>query len=93
MRATEPRAPQNAMTKTTHHLMVHKMTNQAAEKPTALDVFVSRKPEIDEMLALLTALSTNHFGVSPDTLNWGDAGSLGFVKQQLKEILQHFGLS
>ena len=35
----------------------------------ALDAYMARKAEIDTMLARLTALSDDHFGVGPDEIN------------------------
>ena len=41
----------------------------------ALDAYMARKAEIDTMLARLTALSDDHFGVGPDEINWGHVAS------------------
>jgi hypothetical protein len=42
----------------------------------ALAAFVSRKAEIDTMLARLQALSADHFGYSPDEVTWAHVGTL-----------------
>ena len=59
-------------------------------KPTdnrkALDAFVSKKAEIDTMLARLQALSDEHFDWSPDEINWGHIGTLGHYAELLKRI-------
>ncbi|GAB4391078.1 hypothetical protein [Albidovulum sp.] len=55
-------------------------------RDAALGAFVSRKAEIDEMLARLQALSDDHFNVSPDDVNWGHAGSLGHIAERLREL-------
>ena len=55
----------------------------------ALDAFMARKAEIDELLARLQDLSNEHFGVGPDDVNWGDVGSLGFVAGKLREAVVH----
>ena len=52
----------------------------------ALAEFMARKIEIDEMLARLQALSDDHFNAHPDALNWADVGSLGHVRDRLREI-------
>lgn len=52
----------------------------------ALDAFMSRKAEIDTMLARLTALSADHFDASPDEINWGHVGTLGHYASLLKQI-------
>lgn len=36
----------------------------------ALDAFITRKAEIDAMLARLAALSEEHFGYAPDEITW-----------------------
>ena len=62
------------------------MLRKPGDNSKALAVFLAKKAEIDSALARLTALSANHFGVDPDTLNWGDVGTLGFYAQQLRRI-------
>jgi hypothetical protein len=52
----------------------------------ALDAFIARKAEIDAMLDRLKALSDDHFGVSPDDINWGDVGTLAHYAELLKRI-------
>jgi hypothetical protein len=41
----------------------------------APDAFIARKAEIDRMLERLTALSGDHFNVSPGEIDWGHAGT------------------
>lgn len=52
----------------------------------AVEAFVARKLQIDEMLARLTALSAEHFNVGPDEINWGHVGDLEHYAEQLKRI-------
>jgi hypothetical protein len=52
----------------------------------ALAAFVSRKAEIDAMLARLQALSDNHFGCSPDAVTWSHAEGLAHYAELLKRI-------
>ncbi|MFC3118870.1 hypothetical protein [Jhaorihella thermophila] len=52
----------------------------------ALAAFVSRKVEIDEMLARLQALSDDHFNVGPDEVNWSHVGSLDHIAERLAKI-------
>ena len=47
----------------------------------ALAAFVSRKAEIDTMLARLQALSDDHFGYSPDEITWSHVGTLGALRR------------
>ena len=56
------------------------------DKQTALDAFIARKCEIYTMLARLKALSDEHFGASPDDINWGDVGTLAHYAELLKRI-------
>lgn len=57
-------------------------------KQTALNSFIESKAAIDEMLAKLTALSDDHFDVSPDDVNWGHAGTLAHYRESLREICE-----
>jgi len=67
--------------------MSPKLRNQIAKsKEEALAAFVSRKAEIDEMLARLQALSDDHFNYSPDEITWGHVGTLGHYAELLKRI-------
>jgi hypothetical protein len=53
---------------------------------TALDAFIARRAEINAMLDRLKALSDEHFGNSPDDINWGHVGSLAGYAELLKRI-------
>jgi hypothetical protein len=67
--------------------MSPKSRNQIAKsKEDALAAFISRKAEIDQMLARLQALSDDHFGWSPDEVNWSHVGTLGHYAELLKRI-------
>lgn len=52
----------------------------------ALAAFVQKKAEIDTMLVRLQALSDDHFGVAPDEVTWGHAGTLGCYAGLLKRV-------
>ena len=52
----------------------------------ALAAFVSRKAEIDTMLARLRALSADHFGYAPDEVTWAHVGTLEHYADLLKRI-------
>lgn len=56
------------------------------KQKTALEAFVAKKKQIDEMLNRLLDLSEDHFGVSPDDINWGHVGTLSDYIQSLKQI-------
>lgn len=53
---------------------------------TAVDAFIADKAEIDALLARLAALSADHFGYSPDEVNWGHVGTLDHYRARLREI-------
>ena len=52
----------------------------------ALAAFVSKKAEIDAMLTRLQALSDDHFNYSPDEIDWGHVGTLGYYAELLKRV-------
>jgi hypothetical protein len=52
----------------------------------ALAAFVSRKAEIDTMLARLQALSADHFGYSPDEVTWTHVSTLEHYADLLKRV-------
>jgi hypothetical protein len=56
-------------------------TNEAA-----LDAFIAAKTEIDIILARLAALSADHFGYTPEDVNWGHVGTLDCYRARLREI-------
>lgn len=52
----------------------------------ALDAFIAAKTEIDDMIARLVAHSADHFGYSPEEVNWGHVGTLAHYRTRLREI-------
>jgi hypothetical protein len=61
--------------------------NQIAKsKQETLAAFVSKKAEIDAMLTWLQALSDDHFNYSPDEIDWGHVGTLGYYAELLKRV-------
>ncbi len=52
----------------------------------ALDAFIAAKAEIDTMLGRLVAHSADHFGSSPEEVNWGHVGTLDHYRGRLREI-------
>jgi len=55
-------------------------------KEAALNAFIGKKAEIDEMLARLQALSDDHFNAHPDEINWSHVGTLEHYASLLKRI-------
>ncbi len=52
----------------------------------ALAAFLTRKAEIDTMLARLQRLSDEHFEANPDEIHWGHVGDLADISKNLREI-------
>lgn len=55
-------------------------------KEAALNAFIDKKAEIDEMLARLQSLSDEHFNCHPDEIGWATVGSLEHYASLLKRI-------
>jgi hypothetical protein len=62
----------------------HKPSTRSSQQ--ALAAFVSKKAEIDTMLARLQALSADHFGYRPDEITWSHAEGLAHYAELLKRI-------
>jgi hypothetical protein len=73
----------NPITTPRHQLRAEKA---ARNKEAALNAFLGKKAEIDEMLIRLQALSADHFNSHPDEINWGDVGTLDHYASLLKRI-------
>lgn len=57
------------------------------ENDRAVSAFISRKAAFDALLERLAALSTDHFGVSPDDVHWGHVGTVADAVQLLRQAL------
>ena len=53
----------------------------------AVRAFISRKAEFDALLERLAALSTDHFGVSPDDVHWGHVDTVADAVLLLQQAL------
>lgn len=73
----------NPITTPRHQLRAEKARRS---QEAALNAFIGKKAEIDEMLARLQALSDDHFETHPDEINWGDVGTLEHYSSLLKRI-------
>ena len=73
----------NPITTPRHELRAEKARRN---KEAALNAFIGKKAEIDEMLARLQALSDDHFNAHPDEINWADVGTLEHYASLLKRI-------
>lgn len=65
--------------------MVIPMPNRP-DNSQALDAFIAKKIEIDDMLERLAALSADHFNVHPDEVHWGHVGTLQSYADLLRRI-------
>src|SRR5919106_2574754 len=63
---------------------IQKLNTRSSEQ--ALAAFVSKKAELDAMLARLQALSDEHFGYAPDEVTWAHVGTLEHYAELLKRI-------
>lgn len=75
----------NPQTTARHQLRAEKAQRN---REAALAAFVTKKPEIDAMLARLQALSDDHFNADPDAINWADVGTLDHNARQLRRIAE-----
>ena len=73
----------NPQTTPRHQLRAEKARRN---EEAALNAFIGKKAEIDEMLARLQGLSDDHFNTHPDELNWGHVGTLEHYASILKRI-------
>jgi hypothetical protein len=69
-----------------HVLETNSGTIMPKTNDAALDAFIAAKNEIDAMLARLVAHSDDHFGYSPEEVNWGHVGTLDHYRARLREI-------
>lgn len=56
------------------------------QRQEALAAFIAKKAEIDAMLARISKLSEDHFGIDPGSVHWGHVGNLEYYAQQLKRV-------
>ena len=73
----------NPQTTPRHQMRAEKA---ARNREAALNAFIGKKAEIDDMLARLASLSDEHFNAHPDEVNWGHVGTLEHYASRLKDI-------
>ncbi|MFN3156931.1 hypothetical protein [Marivita cryptomonadis] len=73
----------NPQTTPRHQLRAEKAQRN---REAALNAFLGKKAEIDDMLARLSSLSDDHFNTDPDAITWGDVGTLEHYAHLLKRI-------
>ncbi len=69
-----------------HVLETNSGTIMPKTNDAALDAFIAAKNEIHAMLARLMAHSADHFGYTPEGVNWGHVGTLDHYRARLREI-------
>jgi len=52
----------------------------------AVAAFIHKKGEIDAMLGRIEKLSADHFHADPDSITWGDVGTLSHYADLMKRI-------
>ncbi|MGV8988131.1 MAG: hypothetical protein ACOH2H_17810 [Cypionkella sp.] len=64
------------------------MTTRRANAPNekAHESFLATKRRIDDMLARIQTLSSDHFNTDPDAIHWGDVGTLNHYSSLLRQI-------
>ena len=55
-------------------------------RDAAVAAFVKSKADVDAILARLVAHSADHFGKSPDEINWGDVGAIDATLALLRVV-------
>jgi len=60
----------------------------ATTNESALANFVAHKNRIDALLAVVQRASNEHFGVSPDDVNWGHVGEAGRIATLLERVAE-----
>ncbi len=73
----------NPQTTPRHQLRAEKARRN---KEAALNAFLGKKAEPDEMHARLQSLSDDHFNAHPDEINWGHVGTLEHYASLVKRI-------
>ena len=56
-------------------------------KEAALNAFMAKKAEIDDLLAAIQEMSDDHFNAHPDNVNWGHVGTLEHLALLLRQIV------
>jgi len=75
----------NPITTPRHQLRAEKARRN---REAALNAYIGKKAEIDEMLARLQVLSDDNFNCHPDEIGWAMVGSLEHHAALLKRITE-----
>lgn len=55
-------------------------------RQTALDAYIEKKAEFDHLLSKLQEVSSEHFDIQPDKINWGHVGDITKYTYILRQI-------
>lgn len=66
--------------------MTDRESRATRNEKQSLDAFLAQKAEFDTLLADLQCMSEDHFGADPETVLWGDVGSLSDWNRQLRQV-------
>jgi hypothetical protein len=55
----------------------------------AMNAFIARRAEIQDLLARLTDASDDHFGADPYAIDWGHVGTLDSMAASLRDIVEN----
>jgi len=67
------------------------MNNTETKKETAIDAFIEKNQNALEKLEIIKTALNNHMGTNPDDINWANVGDLGYINEQLDNILGFIG--
>lgn len=59
---------------------------RSTKKQEAIDAYIGKAVNIQEMLKRLMEAADDHFGDDPDAITWGHVGSLGAIEEKLRHL-------
>jgi len=62
------------------------MTKKVKNNDAQIKAFISHKANIDAMLERLQKTSADHFGKSPEAIQWGDVALLSDIANELQDV-------
>jgi hypothetical protein len=66
--------------------MTDRQAHTARNQEQSLEAFLAKKAEFDALLADLQRMSDDHFGADPETVLWGQVGTLEHWNGRLREV-------
>lgn len=62
------------------------MTKRLKNNDAQIKAFIGHKANIDAMLERLQKTSADHFGKSPEAIQWGDVALLSDIANELQDV-------